>query len=243
MIIQLKNVTKKFGELIAINNLSFEVNKGDIFGVAGPNGAGKTTLFNIITGILHGSGEIIFEGTNISHFGPHQICQKGIARTFQIPCLFKSMTTFENILVGAQFGLHAERKRKETLIDIINEVIDYVGLKEKQNINADNLSLYDKKLTMFAAALATKPRLLLLDEPMGGLSPIEILQISNLISKINNELKVTIIIIEHLVKTLLELSNQMMILHFGEKICVGSPNQVFKDGNVREIYLGANLRA
>ena len=233
-ILQLNKVTKRFGELAAVKDLSFEVEKGEIFGIAGPNGAGKTTLFNVITGFYQGSGDIVFDNVNISRLRPHQVCYKGIARTFQIPQLFSTLPVLENVKVGAHFGAHGVQNEKEH----INEVINLVGLQGRGNVIAANLNLFDKKLTMLAAALATKPKLLLLDEPIGGLSPTEVRQTVTLFQKINQELGLTIIIIEHLMKVLAELSHRLMIIHNGEKITIGSPQEVSQDKRVIEVYLG-----
>lgn len=233
-ILQVNKVTQCFGELAAVNNLSFEVEDGEIFGIAGPNGAGKSTLFDVITGFYRGSGDIIFDGSNIIGLRPHQVCHRGIARTFQIPELFLTLPVFDNVRVGAHFGVrgaHDERER-------INEAINFVGLQGKENIIAANLNLFDKKLTLLAVALATKPKLLLLDEPIGGLSPTELRESVNLIRRINKELGLTIIVIEHLMKVLTEISQRLMIIHNGEKICISSPQEVVKDRRVIEVYLG-----
>jgi len=233
-ILQLNKVTQRFGELAAVDNLSFEVEDGEIFGIAGPNGAGKSTLFNVITGFCRGSGDIIFDGSNIRGLKPHQICQKGIARTFQIPEPFLTLPIIENVKVGAHFGVRGAHDEREC----IKEAIDFVGLQGKENVIAANLNLFDKKMTLLAAALATKPKLLLLDEPIGGLSPTEVTESVALMKKINKELGLTIIIIEHLMKVLTEVSQRLMILNSGEKICIGPPKEVIKDKQVIEIYLG-----
>ena len=233
-ILQLNNVTQRFGLLAAVKDLSFEVEKGEIFGIAGPNGAGKSTLFNVITGFYPGSGDIFFDGANIRGLRPHQICHKGIARTFQIPQLFLTLPMVENVRVGAHFGVrgaHDERER-------INEAMSLVGLQGKENVIAANLNLFDKKLTLIAAALATKPKLLLLDEPIGGLSPTEARESVDLIEKLNKELGLTIIVIEHLMKVLTKIAQRLMILHNGERICLGSPEDVARNKRVIEVYLG-----
>lgn len=233
-ILQASKVTKLFGELAAVNDLSFEVEKGEIFGMAGPNGAGKTTLFNLISGVYSGSGDIIFEGENIHGLRPFQICHKGVARTFQVPTLFSTVTVYQNIKVGAHFGVLKGENEKER----INKVIDFVGLRGRENIVAEHVGLFDKRLTMLAAALATEPKLLLLDEPIGGLSPREVSDSMALFRKINKELGVTLIIIEHLMKFLVEVSHRLMIINNGEKICIGPPKEVTKDKEVIEVYLG-----
>lgn len=233
--LETKNVRKYFGRLPAVNNLSFAVEKGEIFGIAGPNGAGKTTLFNLISGTYSCSGEIIFQGEKINGLKPHRICQKGIARTFQIPLVFSSMTLYENIQTAVHFGSNATGDEKT----IVSDILDFVGLKGKESLEAKNLNLFDKKITMLAAALATKPKLLLLDEPVGGLNPAEIAQNISLFKRINRDLGITLVVIEHLMKVLASISQRLMILHSGERICIGSPEEVAKDKKVVEIYLGA----
>jgi branched-chain amino acid transport system ATP-binding protein len=233
-ILKVNQITKHFGELTAIKDLSFEVEEQEIFGIAGPNGAGKTTLFNVITGFYRSSGDIIFDGRSIRGLRPHQICRRGICRTFQIPQLFLTLPVVQNVKVGAHFGIRTHQDERER----IREAIGLVGLQGKEDVIAANLNLYDKKLTMIAAAVATKPKLLLLDEPVGGLSPTESRQFITLIQQINQELGLTIVVIEHLMKVLTEISQRLMILHNGEKICIGPPQGVTKDKRVIEIYLG-----
>ena len=235
MILKCKNVTKRFGSLAAVDDLSFDVEEGEIYGIAGPNGSGKTTLFNVITGVYPFSGDILFQGGRISGLSAYKICHKGIARTFQIPQLFLSLPVYENIRAGAHFGAPGKQaNEKET----VKEVIDFVGLKGQENTVAANLKLLDKKRTMIATALATKPRLLLLDEPIAGLSPAEVKESVDMFKKINGELGLTIIIIEHFMKVLTELSNRLMILENGRNICIGVPVEVSKNEKVIECYLG-----
>ena len=233
-ILEVNKISKHFGELAAVNDVSFEVERGEVFGIAGPNGAGKTTLFNIIAGRLRGSGEIMFDGLEINGLRAHQICHRGIARTFQIPILFSTLTAYENVKVGAHFGSKGGKHETKNIEDAIN----YVGLEGKENAILGNLALYYKKMTMLAAALATKPKLLLLDEPLGGLSIPEVRQSVSLIQKTRDELGITIIIIEHLMKVLVEVSDRLMILHNGKKICIGIPEDVANDKQVIEVYLG-----
>jgi branched-chain amino acid transport system ATP-binding protein len=233
-LLEVRDLSKAFGAMLAVNNLSFEVYPGEVFGVAGPNGAGKTTLFNVITGFLPGTGEVLFEGLNINHLKPHQICRNGIARTFQIPQVFSTLDVFHNVRFGAHFGNPHLKDENQAIHDAIN----IVGLKGKEIAIAENLDLFHKKLIMIAAALATLPKLLLLDEPIGGLSPTEIGLLIRLIQKINKELGITIIVIEHLMKALKELSHRLMILHYGEMIRIGAPEEVMVDKKVREVYLG-----
>jgi len=240
-ILDVKNVTQRFGELRAVDDLSFKVEKGEIFGIAGPNGAGKSTLFNMITGFYRYSGEIIFDKVNITKLKPHQICHKGIARTFQVPQLFLTLSLADNLKVGAHFG--AKIRDAESEEQSIKEVMDILGLSGREDILPSHLSLYDKKLTMLGVAMVTKPNLLLIDEPIGGLSPTETKQFIDLILKINEELGLTIVIIEHLMKALTKLSKRMMIIENGRRIALGPPQEVVKDERVIEIYLGRGKHA
>ena len=232
-------VTQRFGELTAVRNMSFEVEKGEIFGIAGPNGAGKTTLFDVITGFYRGSGDILLDDERISGLSTHQICHKGVARTFQIPHLFPTFPVVQNVKVGTHFGNLREHDEKRD----IEEVIRFVGLEGRENILAGSLNLLDKKLTMVAVALATKPKLLLLDEPIGGLSPEETKDFITLVRKINKELGLTIMIIEHLMKPLTALSGRLMIMHNGEKICLDPPKKAIANKKVIELYLGSRYHA
>lgn len=240
-ILEVNRVTRCFGELKAVNDLSFTVKKGEIFGIAGPNGAGKSTLFNMITGFYHYTGEIIFDKVNITKLRPHQVCHKGIARTFQIPQLFLTLPVFENLKVGAHFGSHVHGVRDEE--QDIKEVTELLGLLGKEKVITANLSLYDKKLTMMGIALATKPKLLLVDEPAGGLSPTETKQFIDLMQKVNKESGLTIIIIEHLMKVLTTLCQRLLIMESGERITLGPPEEVCRNEKVIEIYLGRGKHA
>lgn len=235
-ILQVRNLSKAFGAMKAVNDLSFEVPSGEVFGIAGPNGAGKTTVFNLITGFLQGSGEVRFEDKNVENLKPYQICHRGIARTLQIPQIFSTLDVYNNIRFGAHFGNKHLKDGNEA--EIIHRVLEFVGLQDDKTTIAENMDLFHKKLIMLAAALATQPRLLLLDEPIGGLSLAEIGPLMELIRKINQELNITVIIIEHLMKVLKELSHRLMILHYGEEIRTGPPAEVMEDEKVKEVYLG-----
>jgi len=238
-ILELNEVTQLFGQLAAVKNLSFEVEKGEIFGIAGPNGAGKTTLFNVISGFYQGSGDIILDGRSIKKLRPHKICRMGIARTFQIPQLFLTLPMVENVRVGAHFGFRGAQNEGEN----IAKVIDLVGLQGKENVLASNLNLFDKKLTMLAIAMATNPKVLLVDEPIGGLSLTEGKELVGLIRKVNEELGVTILIIEHLMKVLTELCDRLMIMDNGGRFALGPPVEVCSDEKVIEVYLGKGKHA
>jgi len=234
MLLELEDVTKRFGEFTVLDSLSFGIEEGEIFGIAGPNGAGKTTLFNVITGVYSAKGKIQFRNHPIHKLGPHRVCHLGIARTFQMPLLFESMDVYTNVRVGAHFGNLKTREEEK----IIRETLEFVGLENKADHPASNLKIMDKKLAMLAAALATRPSLLLLDEPVGGLSPIEAEEFIKLAKKINTRLGITIIVIEHMMRVLIEISNRLMILDNGKKISFGPPREVVKDPKVIEVYLG-----
>lgn len=233
-ILRVVNLCMAFNGVDALKDLSFEVNEGEIFGIAGPNGAGKTTLFNVISGLFSGTGTIIFKLEDISRAKPHQVCYLGIARTLQVPKVFKTLDVYDNVRFGAHFG----KKGNKDEVMLIETSLEFVGLTGRKNDPVETLGLYQKKLTMIAAALATQPSLLLLDEPVGGLSPAEIDPLIDLIQRINQELGITVIIIEHLMKVLKALSNRMMIIHYGEKICVGTSDDVMADEQVKAVYLG-----
>ena len=240
-ILKVDNLTQRFGALAAVKDLSFELEEGEILGIAGPNGAGKSTLFNSITGFYRYSGDIYFNNEKITGLKPHQICNKGIARTFQIPRLFLTLSVYKNLLVGAHFGVKTRGAEEEE--DIIKGVIDLLDLGGREDTVAANLNLFDKKLTMVAAALVTKPKLLLVDEPTAGLSPTETREFIDLFKRINKELGLSIIIIEHLMKVITELSQRLLIMENGAKITIGSPEEVTKDEKVIEIYLGRGKHA
>jgi branched-chain amino acid transport system ATP-binding protein len=233
-ILCVRDLSMSFDGVEALSRLNFDVESGEIFGIAGPNGAGKTTLFNVISGLFNGSGTVIFRTEDISIAKPHRICHLGIARTLQIPKIFSTLNVYDNIRFGAHFG----KPGRKDEAGLIQDALDFVGLKERKTEIAEHLGLFHKKLIMIAAALATQPELLLLDEPVGGLSPIEINPLIGLIRRINRDLGITIIIIEHLMKVLKQLSDRLMIIHYGKKICIGTSEHVMQDSKVKEIYLG-----
>jgi branched-chain amino acid transport system ATP-binding protein len=236
MILECINLSKSFGKLKAVDDLSFDVSKGEIFGIAGPNGAGKTTLYNLITGIYQGTGKILFEGEDLNGMRSHRICHKGVARTFQIPQLFLTLSVYDNVRAGAHFGSQGKANEAEN----IQSILEFTGLIEYRDTIAANLNLWNKKMTMIAAALSTHPQLLLLDEPIAGLNPSEIRMMVDNIKRINTELGLTVIIIEHFMKVLTELSQRLMIIENGALVCIGEPAAVIQDKNVIDCYLGGS---
>ncbi|THB78184.1 MAG: ABC transporter ATP-binding protein [Desulfobacteraceae bacterium] len=233
--LKLSNVTKRFGALIAVNNLSFEVSQGQVFGIAGPNGAGKSTVYNLITGFYDFEGSIRFDGKEISGMKPHQIAQLGISRTFQIPQTFPSLTVEQSLEVGNRFGNRAKHDARR-----IERIIDFVELQSERHEFTGTLNLLGKKKLMIGAALATDPKILMLDEPMAGSNAHEIKALMELIQRMNQELGITIIIIEHFMKVLTELTETLLIIETGTEICCGDPEVVTSDPRVIECYLGGD---
>jgi len=237
-IIEVKEVTKYFGGLRALSNISFSLEPGEILGLIGPNGAGKTTLFNIIAGTFPpSSGSVWFNGEEITLQRPQQICHKGISRTYQLVRPFSSLTVYENVLVGLHFGKpgkkEAGRMEKEAY-----ELLQLTGLFQKANIPAKNLTLVGRKQLEIARALATHPKVLLLDEAVSGLNPTETETVMGLIRKIQNR-GITVFMIEHIMKAVMGLSNRILVLNFGEMIAQGTPDRISKNKDVIEAYLGA----
>lgn len=236
-ILSVVNLSKSFGDLMALDRVSFEVKEGEIFGIVGPNGAGKTTLFNIITGGLPGMGQIAFNARNITRLRPHQICQEGVSRTFQLPpYLFSTMSVLENVKIGAHFGANRSRKKGSDDEKEAKDALNLVGLQGKKDTIASSLNLFDRKKAMLAASLATKPRLLLLDEPMGGLSPTEVEEVKRLIYQINKVQSVSVIVIEHLLEVILEICERVMVLN-SEVITIETAEKIMEDERVKEVYL------
>jgi len=231
MILETRGVSKSFGKLAALTDVDLQVEEGEIFGIAGPNGAGKSTLFNVISGYYPpSSGKILFDGHDITRLKSHQVCHRGLARTFQIPKTFPTMTVYDNIRVGTTFG----SRRK----DGIDTVIDFLNLDDQADMVASNLDLYTTKLVMLGAALATDCKFLMLDEPLAGLSIVEINDFLAVVRKIREERHITIMMIEHLLDTLVDVSDRMMILHNGGVIFTGEPEKIRQDRKVIEVYLG-----
>lgn len=234
MILEAKNVSKSFLGLQALKKLDVSINKGEIVGLIGPNGAGKTTLFNVIGGYLKPStGEVIFDGHNITGQHPYTIARKGMARTFQIVKPLTGLTVLENVMV-ASFLEGAGTKHTQ---EKAGEILQQVGLYEKRNQTAGNLTLAGRKRLEVARALAIKPKLILLDEVMAGLNATEVQQTIELIHLIR-EKGITIFIIEHIMHVIMSVSDRVIILNYGEKLCEGTPKEIINDKRVIEAYLG-----
>ncbi len=236
-LLQVEKIIKSFGGLMALCEVNFEIHQGEIFGVIGPNGSGKTTLFNVITGFLKANkGKVTFMGKDITGLPPHQICRQGIARIFQLVKPFHQLTTLQNVMVGRAYGKDPAtniRRAKEEVAGILN----FVGLGNKIEVIASQLTMAERKKLELARALAAHPQLLLLDELMAGLNPAETETAMNLVNKIK-ESGITVIMVEHIMKAVLGISDRIIVLNAGEKIAEGSPKEVVKNQLVIEAYLG-----
>lgn len=232
-LLEVKDLSKRFGGLVAVDKVSFEVKSGEIIGLIGPNGAGKTTVFNLLTGFLSkDQGQVIFQGNDITKIKPYQTASMGIFRTFQLTASFPGMTVFENVKVatfGKTGGLDSDRKTKES--------IELVGLQECETLFPGQLPHgYLKRLDL-ARALATSPELLLLDEPFSGLSVSEIKGLTNVIKNLQAR-GITLVVIEHVLRELMSFANRVIVLNFGKKLAEGHPEAIVRDEKVIEAYLG-----
>jgi branched-chain amino acid transport system ATP-binding protein len=235
VLLKADGLCKSFGAIRVLHDVGFEVRTNEVLGVLGPNGAGKTTLFNMISGDLRlDAGELMFSGVALRHEPPYKRCQRGIGRTYQIPKPYGAMTTFENLLVAAMFG--ASRSERDAY-DHCAAILDDCGLGDKANVPAGALTLLNRKRLEMARALATDPKLLLLDEIAGGLTEHESGELVGLVKRVRDR-NVTVIWIEHVLHAIMAAADRMIVLNFGEKIAEGAPQEVIADPNVRRVYMG-----
>lgn len=250
-LLEAKALTRRFGGLVAVNNVSFTINKNEIFGLIGPNGAGKTTLFNLITGLLQpSSGQLLYQGEEITKLRPHQIAAKGIARTFQNIRLFGELSALENVIIARHVHTNSgvftgvlglppapieELKTKQKAL----ELLDLVGLSDRAKEEARNFPYGDQRRLEIARALALQPQVLLLDEPAAGMNTNEKHYLSEFIRKVCTEFNLSAILIEHHVPLVMGLCDRIAVLNFGKLIALGNPAQVRSNPAVIEAYLGA----
>ena len=241
-ILEGQDVTKYFGGLAAVSNVDFHVDQGEIVGLIGPNGAGKTTLFNLITAALPlSSGGIRFKGQKLNGLKPHQICQMGVARTFQQTKIFADMPVLQNVLVGASFGTPNRLSQADSAREA-SQALEFVGLSEMSTVPAKDLTLGYQKRVEVARALATRPELLLLDELMAGLNPTEVSEAMELVTRIRDT-GITIFMVEHVMRAIMGICGRIIVLHHGENIAEGTPQEIAADKKVIEIYLGEETHA
>jgi branched-chain amino acid transport system ATP-binding protein len=243
LLLEGKGVTERFGALAAVDGVDFEVYDGEILGLIGPNGAGKTTLINVISGFLPiTEGAVTFKGESITGWPSHRVAQLGIARTFQVPKPLPGMTVLENVMVGALFG-KAGRSRDMAHVEArARETLETVGLLERADASVAKLTVAGRKRVELAKALAMDPELLLLDEVMAGLNLVEIETVMNLVRAINQQ-GVTVLLIEHVMKAVMGVSDRVLVLHHGKRISLGVPEKVTADPKVIEAYLGERYAA
>lgn len=248
--LEIQQMTRRFGGLVAVNEVSFDVQKHEIFGVIGPNGAGKTTLFNTITGLISPtSGKAFFEGKEVSDLRPHQIAKLGVARTFQNIRLFGELSALENVAIARHLrtttglwngilGLPPTPTEEKQTYDRAMELLELVGLSDRAKVKSKNFSYGDQRRLEIARALALQPKLLLLDEPAAGMNPNEKGQLSDFIRSLRDRFDLTILLIEHHVPLVMGLCDRIAVLDFGQLIALGKPETVKGDRAVIEAYLG-----
>lgn len=238
-LLEVKGLTKKFAGLVANDSLDLEIDQGEIVGLIGPNGSGKTTFFNCICGVYPVTkGSVRYEGREITNFPAHKICKGGIARTFQLVNTLMNMTALENVMVGAFCRTTNTNRARE----IAEELLEFAGLPEKKDILGSDLTIADKKRLEVARALATKPRLLLLDEAMAGLNPTEQKEAVELIRRIQRE-GITLLVVEHVMQVIMPLCERVVVLDAGKKIAADVPERIANDERVIKAYLGERYYA
>ncbi|MEJ2718910.1 MAG: ABC transporter ATP-binding protein [Deltaproteobacteria bacterium] len=235
-ILTVNNLYKSFGKVAAVNDLRFEVDRREILGIIGPNGAGKTTLFNLISGeIKPDSGNVVFNGEDVTYAHMYKRCRQGIARTYQIPRPFLNMTVLENLLVGATYGAGLGRGQSKEKCD---SILERTGLTHRRDALARSLPLLDRKRLELAKALSTEPTLLLVDEVAGGLTEREVEEVLEIIHSVRKD-GVTVLWVEHIVMAMQKGPDRLLVMNFGRNLFCGKPDEAFNSEEVQEVYLGA----
>jgi len=238
-ILQLENVTKKFGGVVALNNVTFQVEKSEVLGVIGPNGSGKTTLINVISGVYKPeSGKLIYKGTNITRVKPHLRCRMGIARTYQVVRIFSGLTVLENVMVGVLNGTKHGKISMEEAMKEAESILSYLGLDKMKNLQAELLNIQYRKRLELARAIGMDPELLMLDECLAGLTPSEVFEMLDVIKRVKEDKDTTIIMVEHLMHAVMNISDRVIVFNEGKIIAEGKPEEIAKDVKVAKVYFG-----
>ncbi|MFC1959308.1 ABC transporter ATP-binding protein [Chloroflexota bacterium] len=233
-LLEVHNVTKRFGGLVAVDDLSLSVSKGEILGMIGPNGAGKTTAFNMISGYYKpDEGQVIFDGKNITGLRPDQVCKLGLARTFQVVKPFPQLSVLDNVIVGAYNRTNDKQEAQQKA----REILGFLGMSDMTGHLAGGLSVAGRKRLEIAKVLATDPKMILLDEAMAGLRPTETDEIIELVRQISQQ-GVALLLVEHVMKVIMSLADRIVVIHHGEKLAEGEPQAVVQDKAVIDAYLG-----
>jgi ABC-type branched-subunit amino acid transport system ATPase component len=243
-ILEVRGLGKRFGGLPAVDGVDLDVEPGEVFAVIGPNGAGKSTLLKMISGMLTPSaGSVVFDGVDITGRKPHRVRHTGIAKVLQTPRVFATMSTRENAALGAMFGGTSGRRSEREALHIADEVLDMLALREKGHLPVGSLNLHEKRTLELARALAGRPRILLLDEVMAGLNPAELATYIAVVRQVRDDLGVTVVWVEHLMKAITALADRVFVLNFGRRLAQGSVDDVLSDPAVIEAYLGRGVGA
>jgi len=233
-LLEVTGITKRFGGLCAVNDLSLSLDKGQILGLIGPNGAGKTTAFNMISGFYKpDEGDINFEGKNITGLRPDQVCKLGLTRTFQVVKPFPQLSVRDNVMVGAYNRTNDKKVARQKA----EEIIEFLGMQDLEGMTASSLSVAYRKRLEVAKALATDPKIILLDEAMAGLRPIETDHMIDLVRQVSNQ-GIALLLVEHVMRVIMSLAERIVVIHHGEKIAEGKPQEIVHDKAVIDAYLG-----
>jgi ABC-type branched-subunit amino acid transport system ATPase component len=242
-ILEVRGLGRRFGGLPAVDDVDLTIEAGEVFAIIGPNGAGKSTLLKMISGMLAPSaGSVIFDGVDITGRKPHHVRHTGIAKVLQTPRVFETMTVRENAALGAMFGGTKGRRAETEAVAVADEVLDLLGLSDRGHLSVGSLNLHEKRTLELARALAGRPRVLLLDEVMAGLNPTELATYIAVIRKVRDELGVTVVWVEHVMKAITALADRVFVLNFGRQLALGTTATVMADPDVITAYLGRGVR-